>query len=72
MSIYMEIIKKCGMLSTPMINAGDEDHRGYGCLQHVPYLAKFIFRWIGFMHSCTTSWTSASSLFPVFHYWTNL
>jgi len=44
MSIYMEIIKKCGMLSTPMINAGDEDHRGYGCLQHVPYLAKFIFR----------------------------
>jgi len=21
--------------------------------------------------SCTTSWTSASSLFPVFDYWTN-
>jgi len=26
---------------------------------------------IGFMPSCTTSWTSASSLFPVCHYWTN-
>jgi len=26
---------------------------------------------MGFMHSCTTSWTSASSLFPVCHYWTN-
>jgi len=24
------------------------------------------------MHSCDTSWTSASSLFPVCHYWTNL
>jgi len=28
--------------------------------------------WIGFMHSCTTSWISASSLFPICHYWTNL
>jgi len=26
---------------------------------------------MGFMHSCTTSWTSASSLFPVCHYWPN-
>jgi len=26
---------------------------------------------IGFMPSCTTSWTSASSLFPVWHYWPN-
>jgi len=26
---------------------------------------------IGFMPSCTTSWTSASSLFPVCHYWPN-
>jgi len=31
-----------------------------------------IFKTIGFMHSCTTSWTSASSLFPVCHYWPNL
>jgi len=27
---------------------------------------------MGFMHSCTTSWTSASSLFPACHYWPNL
>jgi len=27
---------------------------------------------IGFMHGCTTSWTSASSLFPVCHHWPNL
>jgi len=26
---------------------------------------------MGFMPSCTTSWTSASSLFPVCHYWSN-
>jgi len=26
---------------------------------------------IGFMPSCTTSWTSASPLFPVCHYWPN-
>jgi len=26
---------------------------------------------IGFMHSCTSSRTSASSWFPVCHYWTN-
>jgi len=26
---------------------------------------------IGFMHSCTTSWNSTSSLFPVCHYWSN-
>jgi len=27
---------------------------------------------MGFMQSCTTSWTSASSLFPVCHYWAKL
>jgi len=26
---------------------------------------------MGFIHSCTTTWTSASSLFPVCHYWPN-
>jgi len=26
---------------------------------------------IGFMHSFTTSWISASSLVPVCHYWTH-
>jgi len=26
---------------------------------------------MGYMHSFTTSWTSASSLFPVCHYWPN-
>jgi len=26
---------------------------------------------MGFMPSCTTSWTSASFLFPVCHYWPN-
>jgi len=26
---------------------------------------------VGFMPSCPTSWTSASSLFPVCHYWSN-
>jgi len=30
------------------------------------------FATMGSMHSCTTSWTSASFLFPLCHYWTNL
>jgi len=29
---------------------------------------KLLSIWMGFMHSCTTSWTSASSLFPVCYY----
>jgi len=45
----------------------------------VPLLGQFTLRLrshcrgsIDLMHSCTTSWTSASSLFPVCHYWPNL
>jgi len=34
-------------------------------------IAGSVFQGIGFMPSSTTSWTSASSLFPVCHYWTN-
>jgi len=30
-----------------------------------------VHKGMGFMPSCTTSWTSASSLFPVCHYWSN-
>jgi len=29
-----------------------------------PFAQCYVFLSIGFMHSCTTSWSSASSLFP--------